>query len=113
VSVEADGGGLRYNDGKPRYDLIPPEALEDLAILYQRGASKYAERNWERGMSWCKCFASMMRHAWAWMRGEENDPETGVHHMTAVAWNAFAIVTYVRRGIGQDDRNFGQPKRDS
>ncbi len=100
----ANGGGLRHNDGKPRFDLLPPEALTALADLYGKGGEKYAERNWERGMAWCKCFASMARHSWAWMRGEDTDPETGAHHMIAVAWNAIALFTYHARGIGADDR---------
>ena len=70
-------------------------------------ASRPAERNWERGMAWCKCFASLMRHSWAWMRGEDFDPETGSHHMIAVAWNAIAIFTYATRQIGEDDRPQG------
>ncbi len=111
MSTKADGGGLRYNEGKARFDLLPPEALEALAHHYGRGAAKYEARNWERGMAWCKCFASMMRHAWAWMRGEDVDPETGSHHMIAVAWNAIAIFTYATRQIGEDDRpQGGKPK---
>ncbi|GAN79829.1 hypothetical protein Aam_030_062 [Acidocella aminolytica 101 = DSM 11237] len=103
-SAAPDGGGLRYDDEKPRYDLIPPDALHALAVHYTISLKKYPERNWERGMAWGKCFASLMRHAWAWMRGEDFDPETGSHHMIAAAWNALAIATYHMRGIGNDDR---------
>jgi hypothetical protein len=99
-----DGGGLRFNEGKPRFDLLPPEALVALAQHYGRGAAKYEARNWERGMDWCKCFASMERHAWAWMSGEDLDPETQSHHMIAVAWNAIALFVYATRNIGNDDR---------
>jgi len=94
----------KYDSGKPRYDLIPPEALEELAYLYGQGCEKYGPRDWERGMSWTRWFAALMRHAWKWMCREERDPETGVHHMIAVAWNAFAIYTYSKRNIGTDDR---------
>lgn len=104
VGRPGDGQGLRYNDGKPRFDLMPPEALKALAEHYGRGAEKYAARNWERGMDWCKCFASLERHAWAWMGGEDLDPENGSHHMIAVAWNAIALFTYAMRHIGTDDR---------
>jgi hypothetical protein len=107
--VVADGGGLRYDDGKPRFDLLPPEAMWALAELYRVGASKYAARNWERGMSWMKCFACLMRHAWRWMAGEEHDSETGCHHMIHVAWNAIAIFVYIKRGIGTDDRGPAGP----
>lgn len=97
--------GLRYNSGKPRYDLIPPEALEALADHYRVGAEKYADRNWERGLKWSEgCFASLQRHAWAWMAGENIDEETGSHHMISVAWNALALYTFAMRQIGTDDR---------
>lgn len=114
--MKTDGGGLRYDGGKARYDLIPPEAIEALAHHYRLGAEKYTlrdeagnitqlgDRNWERGMKWGKCFGSMLRHCWAYWRGETNDPETGTHHMIAVAWNAFALFTYDVRSIGEDDR---------
>lgn len=106
------GGGVRFDGGKARYDLIPPEILEALAHHYGRGAAKYQDRNWEKGMLWCRCFASMMRHAWAWMRGEDTDPETGSHHMVAVAWNATALYVYSERNIGKDDRPCTLPNKE-
>jgi hypothetical protein len=96
--------GLRYNEGKPRYDLIPPDVMEALAAHYAAGAKKYEDRNWEKGMKWTTCFASLMRHAWAWLAGEDYDQETGSLHMVAVAWNAFALAAYQLRKTGTDDR---------
>jgi len=78
--------------------------MVELAAHYERGAKKYADRNWEKGMAWGKCFASLQRHAWAWMNGEDRDPETGTHHMISVAWNAIALFVYSVRKIGTDDR---------
>lgn len=107
--VKQDGGGLRSDEGKPRYDLIPPEFMDALAIHYAQGSKKYSERNWERGMPWSKCFGPLMRHAWAWMRGETFDadpklPDYHAHHMVAVAWNAIALYVYDVRKAGNDDR---------
>ena len=101
------GDHLRKDDGKPRFDLLPPEPLFALGQLYAFGAQKYADRGWEAGMSWGRCFASMMRHAWKFWRGEDYDEDSGAHHMIAVAWNAFAIYTYFVRKIGADDRPKG------
>ena len=67
--------------GKLRYDLIPPEALEELARVYTVGAERYGERNWERGITWGRLFAALMRHLWAWWRGEMRDPEDGLPHL--------------------------------
>src|SRR3546814_3786614 len=65
--------GLRYNEGKTRYDLIPADALDLLAQVYSEGAKKYAPRNWEQGFKWMDCYASAMRHGQAWARGEDLD----------------------------------------
>lgn len=100
----ADNGGLRYDDGKPRIDLIPPEFVFGLSDVLTQGAQKYAERNWERGMDYSRCFGSLMRHAWKFWLGEDVDAESGYHHMLHVAWNAMALFTYATRGIGVDDR---------
>lgn len=94
---------MRFNEGKLRYDLLPPEGIEELTAIYTMGANKYAPRNWEKGLSVMGCFASLMRHAFAWARGETLDPESGRHHMGHVMWNAAAIVVFWRRGQ-EDDR---------
>lgn len=80
------------------------EALWALAEHYGRGAKKYADRNWERGMKWGNCFASAMRHATKFQMGEKIDEETGTHHLIATAWNFVALHVYDVRGIGEDDR---------
>lgn len=96
--------GLRFNAGKPRYDLLPADGLAALVDVYTKGAEKYADRNWEKGMAWSKCFASLMRHCWKFWRGEDYDEETGCHHMAMAAWNATALCVYSLRRIGDDDR---------
>lgn len=45
-----------------------------------------------------------MPHAWAFWAGENNDPESGLPHMAHAAWNALALVEYLLRTIGKDDR---------
>lgn len=102
-----DNGALRHNEGKPRYDLIPPEFLEALAQLFTDNCTKYPPRNWERGMDWQKMFASLMRHAWAWERKNDFDfdEKSGSHHhMVMAAWNCMALYVYHVRKIGVDDR---------
>ena len=100
---KADGGGLRYNDGKVQLELIPPEWTWALGIVLTRGAIKYAVRNWERGMKWSYVLGSMMRHITKFLCGERYDAETGCHHLAHVAWNALALMTYDIREIGEND----------
>lgn len=94
----------RYDNGKPRYDLLPADGLDELVKVYTYGAQKYADRNWEKGMSWSRCFASLMRHSWKFWRGEDIDEESGLPHTAMIAWNAMTLLTYQLRKIGTDDR---------
>lgn len=105
-------GGKRYDVGKLRYDLLPVDAMRELVKVYTKGAEKYADRNWEKGMSWSRVIGPLMRHLEAFRQGEIWDdgidpvtgqPCTGCHHMAMVAWNALALVTYQMRGIGTND----------
>lgn len=102
--TDTKNDGLRFNEGKRRFDLIPPDAMAALADLFTIGARKYAERNWERGMAYSKVIASLDRHWNDFKAGVDRDPETGCLHITHVVWNAMALLTFKLRGIGIDDR---------
>ena len=103
-----DSGAVRdVRTDKGRYDLVSPYALKRLAQLYERGSQKYVDRNWEKGMPSTRVFDSMIRHAFAWLAGE-NDED----HLAAVAWNAFALMHYEATHPEVDDRpNYG-PRAD-
>lgn len=98
------GAGTKDDGGKLRYDLVPPEALAEWVRVLTVGAEKYEDRNWERGMGYGRAFAALNRHAQAWWAGERDDPETRVHHMAAVMFNAAALLTWEMRGVGEDSR---------
>ena len=36
----------KYDDQKPPLGLIPPECLEDIAVVFGFGAEKYGVNNW-------------------------------------------------------------------
>jgi len=95
--------GVKFDGGKNRIDLVPPDFLWALAELLTVGAKKYSDRNWEKGMNWSRPLAALYRHLLKWQMGEDNDPETGANHLTAVAWNAMVLFCYQKRGIGTDD----------
>lgn len=99
--------GLRYNQGKLRYDLLHPYAIEQLAKVFTRGAEKYAPRNWENGMSWTSVIASLKRHLAAFERGEEIDEETGLLHSAQIEWNAHVLTAYQKIYPQGDDRQHG------
>ncbi|WP_216726083.1 dATP/dGTP diphosphohydrolase domain-containing protein [Hymenobacter siberiensis] len=102
--ARATGGGLRYNEGKARYDLVPAFAQQQYVEVLTKGAEKYAERNWEAGMKWSKVLASLERHLAAIKRGEDYDPETGKLHSAHVMCNAAFLTEYYKIYPQGDDR---------
>lgn len=95
---------LRFNENKPRYDLLEPHAIHELVKVFTKGSEKYADRNWEKGMKWSKMLASLKRHLAAFEQGEDYDKESNLNHMAHVAWNALGLVTYMRTHPELDDR---------
>lgn len=96
--------GVKFDEGKARYDLIPPEGPRGVAAVLEYGARKYAARNWEQGMEWSRPFAAIHRHLASWWEGEDCDPDTGYSHLWHVATNVFFLIAFEARGKGTDDR---------
>jgi hypothetical protein len=94
--VAGDGGGLRYDDGKLRFDLVPPYAQEQYVRVLTYGANKYKPRNWERGMAWSKVMGSLKRHIHAIEMGELVDPETGLSHAAHGMCNLAFLTEYIK-----------------
>ena len=98
------GQGVKHDAGKERFDLIPPWPLLELAKIYTVGAAKYGDRNWEKGITWGRVFAAIMRHLWQWLCGEDNDPEDGLSHLAHAAWGCLTLMEYSRTHPELDDR---------
>ena len=88
-----------YDEGKVRFELIPPDALTEVAKVFTYGAAKYTtpehdgSRNWELpGLSEERHLGSLLRHIIADWSGEKIDPESGQSHMAMVATRALMIL---------------------
>lgn len=104
VHSDARGSGARYNDGKTAFELIPGVALEDCAKVFEYGKRKYAAWNWAKGMPWLTVFGCLLRHLYAWARGEDNDPESGLPHLGHAMCNLVMLTTFARTFPEGDDR---------
>ena len=96
----------RADGGKARWDLIPFDALDEIVQVFTFGAAKYGDFNWQKGMSWSRCFGSTMRHLSKWWQGEDKDPESGLSHLAHAATNIIFLMYYSKRSKLQefDDR---------
>jgi hypothetical protein len=96
--------GKKNDHGKPRYDLLPGDVLDEITQIFTCGAEKYGDRNWERGMSWGRVFGAAMRHMWSFWTGRATDPESGRPHLAHAIVNLMFLLAYYIRGVGTDDR---------
>ncbi len=76
-------------DDKPRPDLISPFAEERQGHWLRMGAAKYAERNWEKGMPFSRCVASLKRHLMKYQQSKRDED-----HLAAIMFNAMALIHY-------------------
>ena len=89
--------GLKYDDGKARFDLIEPEFEEDIANILTMGANKYAPNSWqhvEDGKN--RYYAALRRHLNAWRKGEKIDRESGMSHLAHAACNVMFLMHFER-----------------
>lgn len=94
-----DTGAVRdMHDGKGRYDLLPWEAIHEVAKHCEQGAMKYGERNCEKGIPVHSLIDSAIRHLSCYLRGMDDEP-----HLRAAAWNVlFAIWMEIKHPEMQD-----------
>ncbi len=70
----------KFDGDKARYDLVPAVPLHEVAEVFTFGANKYSDYNY-LGLDRRRIFAALLRHAFAWWRGEDLDEESGLPHL--------------------------------
>jgi hypothetical protein len=96
--------GVKHDNAKDPWHLAPWDAFCAIVKVLAFGATKYAPRNWERGMDWSRVYAALQRHLTAWWMGECRDAETGMSHLWHAGCCVCFLISYEIRGIGRDDR---------
>jgi len=88
--------GLRYNKGKLSWSLVDFESFEDMVRVLEIGAKKYSDNNWKKGFPLSEVMESLLRHAFAIMKGEMNDLESGLSHIAHIQSNAMFAAYIVK-----------------
>jgi hypothetical protein len=101
-------GGVKFDNGKISFALVPWVGVKAVAQILNYGAKKYAPRNWEMGMDWSRPYDGALRHLSSWWEGEDKDPDTGMSHLWHAACNLFFLIAYEDRKVGKDDRPNGK-----
>jgi len=84
--TSSPGAGVKYDSGKPRFSLVPLNALRAVVRVLDAGARKYAPDNWRKVPdARRRYYDAVHRHIGEWWDGEKLDPETGEHHLAHAA----------------------------
>ena len=93
------------------YDLVPFQEITDAFVrVAEFGAKKYEAWNWSKGLARVQLCGSLLRHTFAYLRGEEYDKESGLLHTDHILWNAAVLSHNVHWGL--EDLRRVEPPRD-
>jgi hypothetical protein len=82
ISYEGDDVGKKYDDGKPRYSLVPPDSMSQFVDVLTFGAKKYGDHNWKKIPDLQdRYYDALQRHVASFRAGDRLDDESGLHHL--------------------------------
>lgn len=105
---------VKHDQGKLDWSLLPVDSVEEILKVLEFGKHKYAAWNWASngGFKYSRLFGSLLRHIFAWWRGEDRDPETGLSHLAHAGCNILFLLYYIKhrdtKYQNNDDRNVWQ-----
>jgi hypothetical protein len=97
-------GGIKKDAGKPQHDLIPFEALDEIAKVFTFGCIKYSRSDWAKGIKISRLLSAAYRHMGKFNAGEEMDPESNLPHIAHAATNLIMLIYLMQNKPELDDR---------
>ncbi len=80
--------GLKYDNDKPKWELLHWSIVKGIVNVLTFGAIKYKANSWQTiDNAQERYFSALMRHLIAWRDGEKKDHESGLSHLDHVACN--------------------------
>lgn len=96
--------GLKFDNGKPRLDLVPPEIIEAIGAVRTYGVQKYGKEYSYRQVEPKRYRAALMRHICAWLKNPMGlDEESGLPHLWHMACNVAFLIELDGKEQGNDD----------
>jgi hypothetical protein len=96
--------GKKFDQGKPRMELLSREAMVQIAQVLTFGAQKYDAHNWRGGIAWSRVLGAALRHLTAFIDGEDTDPESGISHLAHAGCCIMFLLEYEKTHKELDDR---------
>jgi hypothetical protein len=105
--ADAREKGMKFDDGKLDYTLVPWDGMDEVVKVLEFGAKKYARDNWKKVENAnTRYLAAAFRHLIHHNNGEAADPETGISHL-AHATCCMLFLLALEKQNGADTRSKG------
>lgn len=102
-------GGLKFDESKLPLQLLPFDAITEIAKVLAFGAKKYAPNNWRKGIAYGRLFRAAVGHCISWWMGEDLDPETSLSHLAHAGCCVLFLIHFTLQGRATlDDRKENQ-----
>ena len=96
--------GVKHDAQKAPIDLIPYDALVEIAKVLQAGEIKYGTANWANGIEIRRLISAAMRHIGQFNNGEDLDEETQTLHIANAATNLIFAIWMMKNRPDMDNR---------
>lgn len=103
-NYDPNKGGIKHDQDKLQWHLLPLETLEGVIRVLMSGAKKYSPFNWAKGMPYTRVLDATQRHLAAIQKGEDKDPDSGLDHVDHALCELLFLKFYMLYGVGEDDR---------
>jgi len=101
---------MKFNKGKLRYDLIPPDTFEKLVEAITHGSLKYDDNNWMLVVKENRndYIGSMFRHIEKYRMGVKSDEDSGLHPLAHAMCCMMFLLWEDTQEKGKDDPNLSK-----
>jgi hypothetical protein len=95
--VVEPGGGMKWDAGKLRIDLVDPKFVQEVGEVLTYGAQKYEDNSWQKLSNPKERYkAALLRHLYQYLSGELVDDESHLTHLQHLATNVMFLMYFER-----------------
>lgn len=105
LNIVSQPTGIKNDQDKPDMSLLSNIALVKIAEVLTFGKRKYSANNWRGGFAWSRPLAAAARHLFAYIGGEDKDPETGLSHLAHAICCLMFVLEFEETHKSLDDRH--------
>lgn len=100
----ATPAAVKYDQHKPDYSLLTSAMLEPMTKALMYGEHKYSRGNFRKGFENIRLTSAALRHIFAYLDREEQDPESGVTHLGHAMAALAMLLDNIAEGVSTDVR---------